>query len=91
MYDEAAVKKMKDISISISPDEIVGSELYRNKDYRYANVGVKRGDNEYMRITYEWQGDTVPDFVMGIMSWMQANEGVIKKTDEEFTVIKERL
>jgi hypothetical protein len=83
--------KAKNLTISIDPAQIVGSEIMKSKDYRYARVGVKRSDNEYMTISYEWKGDTVPDFVMSLMSWMQANEEDITKNEEEYAAIKERM
>jgi len=87
--------KKKDLMISVSPDEIMGSEIYRNKDYRYASVGIKRGDNEFIRIAYEWKGENVPDFVLGVMSWIKANKEEIasqsKEYKEELAQFVERL
>jgi len=86
--------KNKGLTINIAPEEIVGSEIVKSGDYKYASVGIKRGDDEYMRISYEWKGDGVPEFVMGIMSWMQSNKEVIDKTKEEgaeeYAALKER-
>lgn len=87
--------KNKGLTINIMPEEIVGSEIVKSGDYKYASIGVKRGDNEYMRISYEWQGEGVPEFVMAIMSWMQANKEEIDKYKEEgaeeYTALKERV
>lgn len=87
--------KNKGMTINISPDEIVGSEIIRSGDYRYASIGVKKGDQEYMRISYEWKGDDVPEFVMAIMSWMQANKEEIDplkaERAEEYKELKERM
>jgi hypothetical protein len=92
MEDNAAKKGM---TITIAPEEVVGSEIMKSGDYKYARVGVKRGDNEYMSISYEWKGEGVPEFVMGIMDWMKANKEEIdaKKTEsaEEWLALKERL
>jgi hypothetical protein len=86
--------KSKDMVIKISPDEIVGSEIIKSGDYRYASIGVKKGDKEYMRISYEWQGDVVPEFVMGIMHFMSSNKEVIdplkEERAEEYKELKER-
>jgi len=86
--------KNKGLNINIMPEEIVGSEIVKSGDYKYASVGIKRGDNEYMRISYEWKGDGVPEFVMGIMSWMQSNKEEIDKAKEEgadeYAALKER-
>jgi hypothetical protein len=86
--------KNKGLTINISPEEIVGSEIVKSGDYKYASVGIKRGDDEYMRISYEWKGDGVPEFVMAIMSWMQSNKEEIDKSKEEgaeeYAALKER-
>ena len=84
--------KNKMMSISIDPAEIVGSEIVKSGDFRYASVGIKKGDNEYMRISYEWKGEgNVPEFVMGLMEFMKSNEDKINKNDEEFAALKERM
>jgi len=87
--------KNKELTIKIMPDEISGSEVVRSGEYKYASVGIKKGDNEYMRISYEWKSEGVPEFVMGIMSWMQSNKEEIDKfkeeRSEEYASLKERL
>ena len=87
--------KDKGLTINILPEEIVGSEIVKSGDYKYASVGIKRGDNEYMRISYEWKGDGVPEFVMAIMSWMQSNQEEVDKAKkdgaEEYAALKERM
>ncbi len=86
--------KNKGMTINILPEEIVGSEIVKSGDYRYASIGVKKGDKEYMRISYEWQGEGVPEFVMAIMSWMSSNKEIIdplkKERAEEYKALKER-
>ena len=88
-------KKNKGLVINIAPEEIAGSEIVKSGDYRYASIGVRKSDNEYMRISYEWKGDDVPEFVMGIMSWMQSNKEEIDKAKEEgaeeYAALKERM
>lgn len=89
--------KQKGLTINIAPEEIVGSEIVKSGDYRYASVGIKRGDSEYMRISYEWKGSTIPEFVMGLMSWMSSseNKNVIDSLKEErleeYVSLKERM
>jgi len=87
--------KGKDLKIIINADEIVGSEVVRSGDYRYASMGVKRGNDEYMRISYEWKGDSIPEFVMSLMDWMKSNKEEIDKLKEEraeeYEALKERL
>lgn len=74
--EEKIQKEMaqKALTLKIMPEDIKGSEIMKQGEYKYASVGVKMGENEYLRISYEWKGDGVPEFVMGIMNWMTANE-----------------
>lgn len=76
-------KKIKNIVITIIPDEIIGADISRSRDYKYASVGVKISDNEYLRVSYEWKGDGVPEFVLGLMQFIQANKEDIDKQKEE--------
>lgn len=85
----------KGLTLSVMPEEIVGAEVTKSGDYRYASVGIKKGDNEYLRIAYEWKGDGIPEFVMSLMSWMQSNKEEIdplrEDRKEEYQSLKERL
>jgi len=90
-----ATKKSKNLVVTIALDEIIGADISRSRDYKYASVGVKINDNEYLRVSYEWKGDSVPDIVMGLMGWMQSNKEEIdqKKEEhaEEYIALKERM
>jgi hypothetical protein len=81
----ASKKKM---SVNIDPDQVMYTNISRSKDgYNSARVVVKTGDKEYMSISYEWEGDGVPDFAMNLMGFMQANEiktGVVEEHAEEY-------
>jgi peptide subunit release factor 1 (eRF1) len=35
---------------------------------------IKRGDNEYMSISYEWEGSGIPGFAMDLMGFMKQNK-----------------
>lgn len=91
MMEQAAKNSM---SVSFSPEEIMGSEITKSGDYKYARVGIKRGDNEFMTISYEWKGESVPEFVMGLMDWMKANKEEVEKSKTEkaaeYAALKER-
>lgn len=71
------------MSISISPEEIMGVEIGKSADYKYARMGCKKGDKEYLSVSYEWAGDTIPEFVMGLMDWVKANQEEIDKSKAE--------
>ncbi len=85
----------KGLTLTILPSEIIGAEIMKSGEHRHASVGIKRGENEYMRIAYEWRGDAIPEFVMSLMSWMQANKEEIdvgkEKGVEEYKELKERV
>jgi len=85
-----ADKKSKSLNITIDPAQIVGSEIMKSGDYKYARMGVKIGDDQYLSVSYEWKGDTIPEFVMGLMGWMQSSKEEIKENKEEFAALKER-
>lgn len=88
-------KKDKMISLSFSPAEIMGADIAKSGEYKYASVGIKKGEKERMRISYEWSGEGVPDFVMSLMGYMQANKEDLDKqfeeNEEEYKELKERL
>jgi len=88
-------KKNKMIELSFTPEEIMGADITKSGEYKYASVGIKRGENERMRISYEWSGDGVPDFVMGLMGYIQANkddiDAQVKELKEDYDNFKGRL
>ena len=76
--DDAAAKKAKDMTIKVIADQVMHSGISVSKDgYKSARMLVKLGDKEYMSIGYEWEGEGVPDFVMNLMSFIQANKETI--------------
>jgi len=81
----------KVMTLKITPSEIMGVEIMKSGDYSYASVGVKTGDDERVRISYEWKGSNMPEFVLGLMAFMQANRKELEKTKEEFAALKERM
>ncbi len=88
-------KKDKMITLSFSTDEIMGADIAKSGEYKYASVGIKRGEKERMRISYEWSGEGIPDFVMSLLGYMQANKEVLAKNkkefEEEYAELKGRL
>jgi len=90
-----ADKKGKAMSITFGADQIMGSDITKSGEYKYASVGVKLGDKEYLRISYEWSSDGVPDFVMNLMGWMTSNQEEVDKAKEtnkeEYAALKERV
>jgi len=85
--------KNKGLTISIDKEEIMYTNISKSKDgYNSARVVIKRGEKEYMSISYEWEGDGVPGFAMDLMGFMQANE-IEPNTvimEEEYAEYKEK-
>jgi len=80
--------KQKDVSFKIVAEEVMHFGLSVSKDgYKNARILVKKGDKEYMHIGYEWEGEGVPDFVMSLMGFVQANQETIEGAQENFTSV----
>jgi len=81
----------KDMVIKIAADQVMFSNISKSKDgYNSARVVAKISDNEYMSVSYEWEGTNVPDFAMTLMSFMQANAmelGTVEAYAEEYEEI----
>ncbi len=66
--------KSKKITINIDGEDVMYTNISKYKDgYNSARIVVKKGDKEYMTVSYEWEGNHIPDFVMSLMGFMQAN------------------
>ncbi len=89
-----ADKKKKDFVVKVDPDSVMYTNISKSKNgYNSARMAVKVGENEYMSISYEWEGEGVPSFAMDLMGFMQANEedaGIWKDKDEEYAAYEER-
>lgn len=87
--------KVKDFMVSVKPEEVMYTSINTSKDgYNSARMVVKRGDNEYMSISYEWEGGNIPGFAMDLMGFMKNNNveksGVWEGKEEEFASYEER-
>ena len=72
--------------IKYNSGEIVRADIFKSKDgYNYASLGIKRGNDCFMTIGCEWKGNTMPDFVMDVVSHIQSNtEQASVNTDNDF-------
>lgn len=69
-----AKKKDKNFSISVNPDEVLYTNISTSKDgYNSARMVIRRGEKEYMSVSYEWEGKGIPGFAMDLMSFMKNN------------------
>lgn len=65
---------MKDFNVSVQPDEVMYTSINTSKDgYNSARMVIKKGDSEYMSISYEWEGSSIPGFAMDLMGFMKNN------------------
>ena len=73
----------KGMTLKIDPEQVMATNIRRTKGgYNSASMAVKLGDNEYMSISYEWEGDGITDTAMDFMGFMQANKEEIAKAIE---------
>jgi len=67
--------KKKNFDISIIPNEIIYTTISKSIDgYNSARIAVKKADKEHIFISYEWEGDYIPDFALNLMSFMKSNK-----------------
>ena len=73
----------KGMNLNITPEQVMATSMRTTKGgYNSASMAVKLGDNEYMSISYEWEGNNVTDLAMDFMSFMQANKVEIEAAVE---------
>lgn len=73
----------KGMKLEIMPDEIMHFGISVSKNgYKSAGMLVKKGDKEYMSVNYEWEGDSIPDFVMTLMGFIKANKETVEANFE---------
>lgn len=83
------------LSLEVLAKDIVYSSISTSKNgYNYASITVKKGYNEYINISYDWEGDTIPSFAMELMALMKSNKvetsGVWPGREEDYSKIKGR-
>lgn len=65
----------KKYTLNFTDSEIMNVSVYKSKNgYNYADIGVKKGKDNFMRMSYEWEGDTTPDFVMDMIGFFGMKE-----------------
>jgi hypothetical protein len=79
----------KDFSVKVMADQIVYSNISKSGDgYSSARVVMKKGEGEYMSISYEWKDGPIPGFAMDLMAFMKANElavaGIVEGREDDY-------
>lgn len=89
-----ASKKGGNFDVSIKPEDVMYTNISTSKNgYNSATIAVKKGDSEYMSISYEWQGSEIPGFAMDLMGFMKRQgietSGVWEGKEEEHAAFEE--
>ena len=88
--------KEKKFNFSFNSGEVMYTSIRKSSGgYNYATVGIKRGEDQFINIDYEWKGKDVPDFAMDMLGFMQASEeevaSVAKELQKEYQEFSSRL
>ena len=78
----------KKFNFSFSSGEVMYTSIRKSAGgYNYATVGIKRGEDQFVNIDYEWKGKDVPDFAMDMLGFMQANKEEIEEVSKEMAQV----
>lgn len=82
-------------NVSVDPSQVMYTSINTSKDgYNSARMVVKVGDSEYMSISYEWEGNSIPGFAMDLMGFMKNNSkevsGVWEGQEKAYVQFSER-
>ena len=85
----------KNFNVSVDPGQVMYTSINTSKDgYNSARMVVKVGDQEYMSISYEWEGSGIPGFAMDLMAFMKSNNvetsGIWEGKAEEFAAFEKK-
>lgn len=77
--------KQKGFKIDVAPDEVMYTAISTSKDgYKSARMVLKKGDKEYMSVSYEWEASGVPSFVMDLMGFMKSHASLTDEAAEKY-------
>lgn len=88
-----AKAKNKSLNFTISPEDVVYTNISKSNDYNSARVSTKIGDKAYMSVSIEWADEeATPDIVMDIMDTIlkggSEKAGVIEGKEVEYEEAK---
>jgi len=70
----AAKKQNNNMFIELVPEKVVFTQIMKDKSgYNTARVVMRIGDKEYLQISYDWEGQNIPDFALQLMEFMKNN------------------
>ena len=90
-----ANKKSSTFDVSVNAEDVMYTNISTSKNgYNSATMAIKTGDNEYMSISYEWQGGGIPGFAMDLMGFMKKqgmeSSGVWEGKEDAYTEFSHR-
>lgn len=65
----------KQYNLGFCSCDVKSINLYKSEHYNYASIGIKRGKSQYVSISYEWEGEVIPDFILEMASFFSTSEG----------------
>jgi len=87
--------KSRQFNFKFNSDEIGSVSIHKSKNgYNYADISIKRGKDQFIRLSYEWEGDMLPDFAMDVVGYIQLNKedaSTDENMEKEIASFKERL
>ena len=61
--------------VKIEPESVMHTSISNTKNgYNSARMVAKVNENEFLSISYEWEGEGIPGFAMDLMGFIQAAE-----------------
>jgi len=89
----------KKYTLNFCSCDINNVDLYKSSSgYNYASVGVRKGKKQYISISYEWQDETVPDFILDMVDYFsnkdedeESKEVANVESKKEFDLFMQRL
>lgn len=68
----------KDFNIKVKAEDVMYTNISTSKDgYNSARLVVKQADDQYLSISCEWEGNTIPSFALDLMGFMKANKSEV--------------
>lgn len=87
----------KQYSLGFCACDIVSVDLYKSDNYKYASVGIKKGKNQYISISYGWEDEKIPDFILDMAAFFAApadgmeTASVSEEVKVDFDIFMERM
>lgn len=87
----------KQYSLDFCSCDIVSVDLYKSEHYKYASIGINKGKKHFISISYGWEGDKIPDFILDMAAFFASsgegkeNAAINEDSKAEFDTFMKRL